>query len=248
MTTTSSLFGSLSSDLADYCQARLQHHWESALQDLPLMTEDKKQAIGKALQEAYGPNLDVWELYGERNVFTLDMYAPHQQEQIRERYEEAVKDPSVLDRAFAATAQDVPMTTTKERPPSGPPPSSSQVDALQHQLNDLRDQLQELQKRQARCQLQAQQAAQAQALVQQAQSTLLSSSPSPTIPSTHVLLDWQRQVQEVVEQLEAGHPVRKAAAPVLTLEQRYLKENRNLNGQAVAAWAQQLNGKQQQQL
>jgi archaellum component FlaC len=70
------LFGSLNESIADAVYQSLERHLMPLLQALPVLAKDARSQLQERILRKYLPAADLVELYGQRNVFSLQMIEP----------------------------------------------------------------------------------------------------------------------------------------------------------------------------
>jgi len=72
------LFGSLAVQLSDDLTTNLDAALRKGIHTLPMLGEDYAPSLLKQLQQPYYRNIDLFELYSQRNIFSLQNFPPLQ--------------------------------------------------------------------------------------------------------------------------------------------------------------------------
>jgi hypothetical protein len=133
------VFGSLNGRIADAFADRIQAALCEGVRSLPLLYESTKgDALLAKLQKSYLKNVDIVEAYGERNIFTLQMYPPKLRQRITRAFLD--KDHNSKDSKTSTTATEFEHSSYKY-PAEEQIPSREQSQSLQDEVQALRAQL-----------------------------------------------------------------------------------------------------------
>lgn len=82
------LFGSLNASMADTLTDRIDTALKTGVATLPLMndTSTRSEKLLSALRNVYWRNVDVFEVYSGRNIFSVGMYPPKRRRAIEQLY------------------------------------------------------------------------------------------------------------------------------------------------------------------
>jgi hypothetical protein len=84
------LFGSLNASMADTLTDRIDTALKAGVLTLPLMNDDtnnsRSEKLLAALRNVYWRNVDVFEVYAGRNIFSVGMYPPKRRRAIEQLY------------------------------------------------------------------------------------------------------------------------------------------------------------------
>ena len=154
----SKLFGSLVTELTDELTSNLNAALSKGIQTLPMLDDPQRsQQLQTQLQKAFYRNIDLLELYAQRNIFTLQNFPPLQRAKIARLVLDPDWDPeaavALMEEADAAeekeqqqnestaATQETPMPTKTEIP------SPAQLKTTEQELLGRRQHLQSLQEK-----------------------------------------------------------------------------------------------------
>lgn len=134
------VFGSLNDRIADAFADRIQAALSEGVQSLPLLYESTKgDALLAKLQKSYLKNVDIVEAYGERNIFTLQMYPPKRRQRITRAFLDKDHESKKTENSTTATVFE---NSSYQYPAEEQIPSLEQSQSLQDELQVLRAHLQ----------------------------------------------------------------------------------------------------------
>jgi hypothetical protein len=135
-------FGSLNGRIADAFADRIQASLSEGVKSLPLLSENTKgDALLEKLQKSYLKNVDIVEAYGERNLFTLQMYPPKRRQRITRAFLERDHE-SEKPKTSTTTTTTQLENSSYQYPTEEQIPSQEQSQSLQDEVQALRAQLQ----------------------------------------------------------------------------------------------------------
>jgi len=153
----SKLFGSLVTELTDELTSNLNAALSKGIQTLPMLDDPQRsQQLQTQLQKAFYRNIDLLELYAQRNIFTLQNFPPLQRAKIARLVLDPDWDPeaavALMEEADAAEEQqqqNESTTATKETPmpTKNEIPSPAQLKTTEQELLGRRQHLQSLQEK-----------------------------------------------------------------------------------------------------
>lgn len=195
-------------------------HLQGGVAQLPMLDDKQSSELLSSLESTYMRNVDVFEMFIKRNVFSLQMFAPKRRQAILRAWQgnDDNDEAAVLETTKAKEDDSITTTTTynSQFPASrNDIPSEQQIAELTSQLDSLRTRLAAVQqtKRNALHELQQLQAAEdladvtSEKLIQATQpddssNAGLANVVSNTITKTQGLKDLQLQGQSLVQQMD----------------------------------------------
>jgi hypothetical protein len=167
--TDTALFGSLNASIADTMTDRIDTALKAGVSTLPLMNSDngsRSESMLSCLQRIYHRNVDVFEVYAGRNIFSVGMYPPKRRRAIVDLYnmtiEEQAHQKEQGDSTKAAPLQDVSaskmnkmsddtsnnkLLTDLVPPQSDQLPTAQQRQELKEEMTQLREKLLQVKRR-----------------------------------------------------------------------------------------------------
>ena len=134
----SALFGSLNANIADKLTDSVDLALTSGVATLPMLK--KEQTLRSLLRHQYLKNIDVFEVYCERNIFTTSMFANSRRREIVELFESQAVPPLAKKTEKTETHPSIFPTNL---PSKKEIPSADEIKAIKDELADLRLRLQQ---------------------------------------------------------------------------------------------------------
>ena len=91
----SPLFGSLLTELTDQVASNLTAALRGGIEKLPMLQD--LESLLQQLQKHYDRNIDLFEIYCQRNLFSLQHFPPLQRQKITQIFMDSSWDPSIED-------------------------------------------------------------------------------------------------------------------------------------------------------
>jgi len=147
------LFGSLATDLTDQLASNLTTALRKGIEKLPMLEDT--QSLLQQLQKPYLRNIDLFELYCQRNIFSLQHFPPLQRHKIAQIYLDSTWDPSRFNTSEQQRVEEEESATTTQQQQQQPQllpskdqiPSPSKLQTAQQQLLGRRQHLDALRAR-----------------------------------------------------------------------------------------------------
>lgn len=150
------LFGSLNATIADHLSSRVDETLAIGVATLPLLQSQPSRAetLHAMLRRCYWKNVDVFEVYCDRNVFTTNMFPIERRTAIAQLYTQAQREntsaDTILQEAFAHTVEEAttsPTDAPRKVESAVPVPSEQDVQDLHKELASLRLRLRDAHRR-----------------------------------------------------------------------------------------------------
>lgn len=139
------VFGDSNEALADALAGFIKKAIESGVKSLPLLKDaDRSRALIETIQKPYMKHIDLMEVYGKRNIFTLRHFPPRRRQNIVERFQSGNKGGDdgkyVSETSPSKDASTMPAPVTKY-PTKDEVPSKDALENIQAELAQLSTQL-----------------------------------------------------------------------------------------------------------
>ena len=234
------LFGSLNKKIADEFKRSLDAALEKGVASLPLIGTNSEKLM-KRIHKTYWRNVDLFELYCGRNVFSVAMYAPSRRAAIVGLYLDDKADLTVKKAPLGELSSDIDNKQGDDFPTPDQIPSPADLQKLEQQTVELRERVAKLQRRRSTLEKQLSELDVAAKLVGMADTSVQSASNVPetvqaTVVATESLRDLQNKGKDLAEKMdeqkrqrdpnadEIVYPV-AAKIPKKTLEERYEQDS-----------------------
>jgi len=241
------LFGSLNASIADKLSDSIDAALTVGVSSLPLSDPQRQEKLQAILRHSYWRNVDVMEVYTQRNIFSIQNLTPHQRETVVKLFT-SNDDASVftvpnktMEADDSTDKENAANTTLKITPQDIPTPE--QIKALEQETIELRQKLKQLKRQRCQVLRHTKELEVAQQLAQLASTKLehtdIHLDVTSTVMGVQGLEQLQSKAKELVEKLDEEKrgreddtqeivlPNKKKAN--LTLEERYEQERENFS-------------------
>ncbi len=136
----SAVFGTINEQLADTFADLVQRAIQQGVESLPLLQDQhKSKTLMETIQKPYLKHIDLVELYGERNLFTLRHSGPKRRQNIVQRFQQEPSENSLPQAERSITSSFIAPAVVY--PTKDSIPSAETLQNLQQELEQLAIQL-----------------------------------------------------------------------------------------------------------
>jgi hypothetical protein len=204
----STIFGAVNSKIADRFSDSIDAALDKGVATLPCLEKEKQQAMKDLLRKKYLRNVDAFEIYCKRNIFTLCEQTPMRQQEILRRFQE-LPEGHVPEEILAPEASPEGDDVSPDYPSLTDIPSPEELAALESEMKQLRQQSFDLHQKRAQLQHAGKSWEAAEQLASLASENLVCINKehvmeqvSHIVQQQHGLVDCHEQGKELLEEMD----------------------------------------------
>lgn len=171
------MFGNVCTRIGDALQRSVDQSLDAGVATLPLLSKDSSQHLANLLKQSYYINIDTFELYIARNIFSVAMFPPSRRAAVVGLFLDDNADLSSASKPDSCSPNDDDSLLQQLEISRNDIPTEAQMHELQSEIQSLTDRIHQMQTLKANLQKRISEFEMANQLAQTAQQ-----STAPVIP------------------------------------------------------------------